>query len=342
MARLSVVPAWRLEGGVSAPPHPVDARVLPLLRAIRRLGSLSAAARDERVPYRTAWAVLEATERALGTTLARLERGRGAKLTAFAERWLAQDDLAGAAVASQAEPIALEVSRAASVLRVAASHDIALAQLRDRWRTQHGVALSFHGSAESLDLYLTGAADIAGFHYAIVSPDASEPLLARLVPERDALLRFIVRSQGLIVPRGNPHRVRTLRDVADRSLSIVNRQPGSGTRLLLDRLLAAERIVPAALRGYADEEFTHAAVAATVAAGKADVAFGIEAAASQFGLSFVPLVRERYRFACPRRALDSVPVAAFRALLASPATRAVVKPLPGYRLDAPGKTAGPE
>jgi molybdate-binding protein len=164
-------------------------------------------------------------------------------------------------------------------------------------------------------------------------------LLRRLRADRDALVRFVTRTQGLILPRGNPRRIRSLADVATHGLSIVNRQPGSGTRLLFDRLLAAARIAPTAVPGYSREEFTHAAVAATVAAGGADVGFGVEAAAAQLGLAFVPLVRERYRFACRKRALDGAPMMAFRALLAGDATRAAVTPLRGYRLDAPGRVA---
>jgi molybdate-binding protein len=130
--------------------------------------------------------------------------------------------------------------------------------------------------------------------------------------------------------------VRSLRDLSAKRLSIVNRQPGSGTRLLFDRLLVREGIPPSALAGYANEEFTHAAVAATVAAGRAEAGFAIRAAAAQFGLGFVPVVTERYLFACARRDVESPRVAAFRALLASRTTRAVVAPLPGYALDAPG------
>lgn len=220
------------------------------------------------------------------------------------------------------------------MLRVCASHDIALAQLRDRWRVAHAVALEFHGSAASLDLYKSGRAHVAGFHIAVGRHD--EPLLASLDASRDCVLRFLTRAQGLIVPRGNPRRVRGIEDVVAKRLTIINRQPGSGTRLLFDRLLARAHIAPGILAGYSTEEFTHAAVAATVAAGRADVGFGIRAAAAQFGLGFVPIVTERYLFALARATLESAPIVAFRALLASRATRAVVTPLPGYALDAPG------
>jgi molybdate transport repressor ModE-like protein len=346
MRRVLATPGWSLAGGRGAR-LPIDDRLLPLVAAIGERGSLAAAARELDMPYRTDWALLEAAERALGTPLASLARGRGAMLTPLAKRWLEAHAHAAEILASNVAPIEAgpvretRAPRQQSPLRVAASHDIALAQLRDRWRVAHGVALSFHGSVESLAAYAAGNADVAGFHY-VETGDGADPLLAMLRPQRDALIRFIIRSQGLILPRGNPRRVRALADIADKRLSIVNRQPASGTRLLFDRLLAAAGIAPSALPGYANEEFTHAAVAATVAAGKADAGFGIEAAAAQFGLVFVPLVEERYRFACRRRSLEKPGIVAFRKLIGSAATRAVVEPLPGYRLDRPGTPVAPD
>lgn len=322
----------------------LDPRLPALLRGIARTGTLTAAARVEGIPYRTAWAVVEDAGREVGVPLVDLVRGRGARLTPLGQRLVAAHE---AAVAATAVLEALEVAtretaqrtRLPLPLRVAASHDIALAQLRDRWRLAHDVLLDFHGSAESLDAFRSGSVDVAGFHVERHTTRDADPLLARLDPARDALVSFITRTQGLIVPRGNPRRLRSLAHVVARGLAIVNRQSGSGTRLLLDRLLARAHIDPARVRGYTQEEFTHAAVAATVAAGRADAALGIQAAAAQFGLSFVPLAVERYCFACRRRSLDSARVAAFRELLASDATRAVVAPLPGYALDHPGEVA---
>jgi molybdate transport repressor ModE-like protein len=347
--RLAPLPAWALRDAAGHGGPAVDARVLPLLRAIVESGTLVAAAHEAGVPYRTAWAVLERAETAIGAPLVELTRGRGALLTPFARRWLAADAdalraLAGVTALDAAPARPRPAAKAAPPLRVAASHDIALAQLRDRWRVAHNVLLEFHGSAESLDAMQAGQADVAGFHVAVDGHPARErdPLLARLDPARDVVLPFLTRTQGLILPRGNPRRVRAIDDVVARRLTIVNRQPGSGTRILFDRLLARAGIDPATLPGYTNEEFTHAAVAATVAAGKAEAGFGIQAAAAQFGLAFVPVIGERYLFACRRRFLDTPRVAAFRALLAAPATRAVVRPLPGYALevtDAPPAAA---
>jgi len=317
--------------------------VLGLLRGIADLRSLAAAAREARIPYRSAWAVLEGAAAQIGTPLAELTRGRGAILTPLGRRLVAADDEVVRVVAQRVHVIELDrdarPAKRGQPLRVAASHDIALAQLKDRWRLSHGVALEFHGSAESLDAFHAGSVDVAGFHVVKGATRGGDPLLARLDRAHDVLIRFLTRDQGLILARGNPLRVRDVSDLIDGALVLVNRQPGSGTRLLLDRLLVRAGADPAGIPGYGNEEFTHAAVAATVAAGKADVGFGIRAAAAQFGLAFVPVATERYLFACRRRMLDRETMQAFRALLAAPATRSVIRPLPGYALDRPGELA---
>ncbi len=323
----------------------LDPRIVPLLAAIRREGTLRAAVVTTGVSYRAAWGLLAATGHALGAPLAVFERGRGARLAPLGERLLAADAAAQAALAAARAELALAPprSRLAATprplsLRISASHDLALAALRDAWVGAGTLAIELdtHGSVESLAALRRGEADVAGFHVEADGLGADE-LLRGLDPRRDALMRFARRRQGLIVPRGNPRRVRTLADVARRGLRFVNRQRGSGTRVLVDQLLRAQGIDAAALRGYATEEFTHLAVAATVAAGKADAGFGLEAAARQFGLGFVPVAAERYLFACRRTALRSPGVQRFRALLASAATGRIVSRLAGYALDAPGE-----
>lgn len=320
----------------------LDERLPRLLAAMAQATTLVAAARATGIAYRTAWAIIEEAGREIGAPLLASTRGRGATLTPLGAKLLAAHERATAAAAKlprlpvRGRSVERASGEAEAPLRVAASHDVALAQLRDHWRLAHGVVLDFHGSAESLDAWHAGSADVAGFHVERGARRGSDPLLARIDARRDALISFITRTQGLIVPRGNPRRLRTLAQVAARGLVFVNRQPGSGTRLLLDRLLARARLDPSRLRGYSTEEFTHAAVAATVAAGRADAGLGIAAAAAQFGLAFVPLVTERYLFACRRRALGTPRLRAFRALLASEATRAAIAPLPGYAPDHPG------
>ena len=334
--------AWTLDNGEGSAVA-LDPRVVPLLRGIADLASLAAASREVGVPYRTAWAALEEASRLVGVPLAELTRGRGAVLTPLGKRLVAADDDGTRLLEARLSPVGIDVKqplpRPGRPLKVAASHDIALAQLRDRWRVAHAIDLQFHGSAESLDAYRMGSVDVAGFHVVRGATRVNDPLLKRLDGQRDVLIRFLTREQGLIVPRGNPRRLRGVKDLARSGVRVVNRQPGSGTRLLFDRLIARAGLEGPRLPGYDNEEFTHAAVAATVAAGKAEVGFGIRAAAAQFGLGFVRVATERYLFVCRRRMLERPALEAFRKLLGAPATRAVIAPLPGYALDRPGELA---
>jgi len=200
------------------------------------------------------------------------------------------------------------------------------------------IDVAFMGSLTALREYAAGRAGLAGFHVALSRSGASDrrPFLEWLSPRRDRLIRFVDRDQGLILPRGNPRRLRRLGDIAAKRLRFVNRQRGSGTRLLIDQMLATERIDPANLDGYAKEEFTHAAIAATVASGGADAGFGLSAAAAEYGLAFVPLTRERYFLAVRARAVESAGVKRLLAGLRDAAFTRLVHGLPGYSSAAAG------
>src|SRR5262249_55216058 len=114
------------------------------------------------------------------------------------------------------------------------------------------------------------------------------------------VMTLVYRDQGLIVPGGNPKGIRTLDDLMRDDVLFVNRQKGAGTRVLLDYKLAQMGADPLHVRGYEREEYTHLAVAATVAGGAADVGLGILAAARALELDFVPLLKERYDLIIPR------------------------------------------
>ncbi len=275
----------------------------------------------------------------LRAPLLELSRGRGARLAALGRTLLDRDREAQAWLDRRQDAFAVALptaqDAAGALLRVVASHDLALAALRDGWHADGIADVQFKGSLDSLADYARGEADLAGFH--VVRDRRICPLPASdlpLDPARDAAIPFLVRTQGLLLPRGNPRRVRSLADVAKKGLRFVNRQQGSGTRAIVDALLARDAIAPSRIVGYGNEEFTHAAVAATVASGGADVGFGVEAAAASHGLAFVPLLRERYLFACRRDRLDAPSIRAFRRELASARTRQVVAGLRGYALDA--------
>lgn len=133
------------------------------------------------------------------------------------------------------------------------------------------------------------------------------------------------REQGLIIAPRSKGKISTLADLTGDAVRFINRQRGSGTRLLLDSLLTDASVASGRISGYEHEEFTHQAVAASIAAGAADVGLGLRAAASQFKLHFVPLAVEIYRLAGRAETQNHPRV---RALIA--AVRAHAAELPGY------------
>jgi len=275
-----------------------------------------------------------------------MERGRGAYLTSFAVRLLEAQARARnettqilARVSREFEATAaLAPPRPASKLTVAASHDLALIELKDfcaQAEPSIDVDLHFRGSLDALAELCRGRCDFAGFH---VGPDAhAESALRRLLsPRAHRLVMLGQRVQGLMLVAGNPKRIGGIADLARRSVRFVNRQSGSGTRLLFDRLLAASGRKSGDIRGYETEEFTHVAVAATVASGHADAGFGIQAAALRYGLEFLPLSHETYYLAVRRTQIGRPAAQSFIAHMRSPELKRRLSRLRGYRLDACG------
>ncbi len=178
-----------------------------------------------------------------------------------------------------------------------------------------------------------GASDLACFHvpHGALEARGWEFYARWLVPHEHAVIAITDRTQGLMLAPGNPLRVTGLDDLARPGLRFINRQRGSGTRFLLDALLAEAGVAPDAIVGYEHGEFTHAAVAAFVGSGMADAGFGLERPARHFKLDFLPLATERYFAICRRDALERPEIAQALAILRSEPFRAEVDALPGYR-----------
>jgi len=147
--------------------------------------------------------------------------------------------------------------------------------------------------------------------------------------EKVCLLQLGSRQQGLMAQKNNPLKLKDLTDLTRRSIRFINRQKDSGTRTIFDELLRHAGISKTRIRGYDDEEFTHLAVAAMLASGAVDAGFGIKAAASKFGLHFIPVVVESYVLAISREVSSEV-VAEFQGLLRSDGFIRKLKSLPGY------------
>jgi molybdate-binding protein len=150
------------------------------------------------------------------------------------------------------------------------------------------------------------------------------------------LVSFVRRTQGLIVKPGNPKRIEEVADLCRADVRMVNRQRGSGTRALLEFLISAEGLDRRLIDGYENEEVTHGAVAALVAGQQADAGMGVQAAAVEYRLDFVPLVVERYYLACRAEFLESAPMRQLVEFLRTERFAAIVAALPGYAVDQAG------
>jgi putative molybdopterin biosynthesis protein len=162
------------------------------------------------------------------------------------------------------------------------------------------------------------------------------PYLRKYFPEGGvALVECVERIQGLMVPAGNPKGVKGFADLV--GLEYVNRQKGSGTRILCDYLAKQNKLDTNAIRGYEREEFTHTAVAAAIAAGTADAGMGILSAARIYNLDFIPLCEEQYDLLFAEDALELESVTRLLEVLHSPEFARRLQALGGYTIHTPGE-----
>ena len=288
------------------------------LRTLADTQSITHAAQSLGVTYRTLWGRLLAFDAALGCKLVGKARGRGTQLTGKGRALLAtlerHDELFSPPPSERVGALSADLARALRdqpLLRLLASHDYALAQVfatppsgTTSAQLQDAIHMAHNGSVECVRALLRGDADLAGYHHgtpSVANTTKESPATALWNRVEDSAdfwsVALMQREQGLIVTRALKSKVKGLSDLTRAGLRFVNRQRGSGTRVLLDTLMAEAGLTATAISGYGHEEFTHQAVAATIAAGAADVGPGLRAAAAQFKLHFVPLAMETYRFA---------------------------------------------
>ena len=216
--------------------------------------------------------------------------------------------------------------------------DLAASALRER-DPRLTFASSNVGSLGGLMALRDGLCHLAGSH--LLDPETGEytlPYVERLLPGRDlAVVRLVHREQGLMVAPGNPLGLTGVDDLVRPGLRYVNRQRGAGTRVLLDHELARRGIEPSAVHGCAREEHTHLAVAAAVAAGRADCGLGVLAAARAFELDFVPVANEPYDLVLARESADDELLAPLWELLGTQAFQESVEALGGYETGEMGR-----
>ena len=222
------------------------------------------------------------------------------------------------------------------------SHDLTLdliASHLSRRQPGPGLSSSHVGSLGGLIALRRGEAHIAGCHLLDeATGEYNVSYIQRYLPSVPLVLMNLVgRVQGLIVPTGNPKGIRSLEDLGRPDVVFVNRQRGSGTRVLLDYKLAGLSLDAEGISGYDREEYSHLAVAAAVASGSADTGLGILSAARALGLDFLPLLTERYDLVVPREHFDSELLQPLINLLQDSEFRREVESLGGYETGDMGK-----
>ena len=222
------------------------------------------------------------------------------------------------------------------------SHDLSISVLEDQLKRRDPrlkIATANVGSLGGLHAIRRGETHMAGTH--LLDPatgDYNIPDIRRVLPDVPVMLVHCVRrSQGLLVPRGNPMGLSGVGDLGRRDLRFVNRQPGSGTRVLLDYQLGRLGIDASAIQGYDHEEFTHMAVAVAVASGLADTGLGIRSAADALGLDFIPVGDEQYDLLLLRSFYESPTGATLLEVLRSEEFKLAMQSLGGYDTGATGE-----
>lgn len=345
MFRVALAPQWTIEGPEG---RGLGTRVVELLVQIDEHGSLAGACTACGTSYRHAWQLLRQGETLFGQPLLVMSRGKGSALTPLGERLVWAQRRIHARLTPVLDSLASELnaeirkalSAAPERLRIHASHGFAVQALHE-FLERDGLAheLKYCGGAEALASLGSGACDVAGFHVPIGEFEAEVVAHYRswIDATQHRIIRLATRRQGLMVAPGNPKKIYDMADLARPDVRFINRQPGAGTRYLLDLMLRKQGIDPARIRGYEQCEYTHAAVAAFVASGMADAGFGVEVPAREFKLEFIPCQQERYFLLCNASVLDTPDMQRLLATLRSAAFLAAVNGLPGYATDDTGK-----
>jgi len=222
------------------------------------------------------------------------------------------------------------------------SHDNTLDVLADELKagtTNLSLSSSHVGSMGGLMAVKRGACHIAGSHLLDTENGTyNVSYLDKYMPGRNVrLVNLVMRDQGLIVPRGNAKGISGIEDLARDDLAFINRQGGSGTRILLDYKLGQLGLDPARINGYDTEEYTHMSVAVAVLSGTVDVGLGIFAAARALDLDFIPVVTEQYDLVIPQEYFESEKIQALMDIINTDTFKTRVESLGGYSTEKTGQ-----
>jgi len=244
------------------------------------------------------------------------------------------------------EIVSAELLRPLQAIRrtivIVGSHDNSLDVLADQLKAAHSelsLSSSHVGSMGGLMAIKRGVCHLAGTHL-LDTEDGSynKSYLKKYLPKTKVkLVHLVKRDQGLIVKRGNPKRIKGIEDLSRKDVSFINRQVGSGTRILLDYKLTQMGIKAAAINGYQNEEFTHMAVAVSVLSAAEDAGLGIYAAAKALNLEFIPVVTEQYDLAIPLEFFETEPIKILLEIINSRDFKQRVDALGGYSTEKTGE-----
>ena len=229
-----------------------------------------------------------------------------------------------------------------NTLVVIGSHDPLLDELANLIHTKnHNVYMSSThvGSMGGVMAIRRGEAHAAGIH--LLDTETGEynrSYIRKYFPHGGVyLVRCVGRQQGLMLQKDNPLSIQSFSDIARDGVRYVNRQKGSGTRVLMDYLCGKYSVDPAGIYGYDREEMTHNAVAVQIASDSADAGMGIYSTAKLYDLDFIPVCVEEYDLLIPEKAWTTTAVRQLIDVLKSPAFAERITEMGGYTLDHPGE-----
>lgn len=222
------------------------------------------------------------------------------------------------------QEIILPKSKHPSVI-FSGSHDLALEGIAERLAKHVNLLSMPVGSLDGLVNLRQGLCQISGSHLLDKSGEYNTPFIRHLFPDREVeVVTLAYRTQGLILANGNPKGIKKIADITNPNVRFLNRNAGSGTRLWLDAELQRLKLPVEKISGYENQVKTHSEAANSVLQNKVDVSLGLQAAAHQHGLDFIPLFEERYDLILPREQeknltslLDFIQTADFRTMLGS-------------------------
>lgn len=206
------------------------------------------------------------------------------------------------------------------------------ARAAERWNPGLRVHWTFANSMDALYRLARGEVHAAGVHlYDPTSDSFNTPFVRQVLPDQAVvLINLGVWEEGLLVRSGNPLKLNSPADLAQRGVTIVNREPGAGSRQLLERMLSGEGVPFETVQGFDHVVYGHVEVARAVAEGRADVGISAAAVAHAFGLGFVPLHRARYDIVVPKAYMEEAAVQQLISTLGHRRVRAQLQELGGY------------